>query len=148
MKYVYLIFTVLALSSCATVMNEKVQMIHFYSDTNKENLKIKDSIYSLPLDIQIPRSREDLKVDVLTDSRAVEYTVLSEQDPLFVFGNIIFPLGYIVDLNSDKRFYYKETIYLDYNNNTKFLGSKAAVYSKKRKSMRSLIDKKEMCFCI
>lgn len=112
MKYVLLVFAVLVLTSCATILNKEQQALHFYTDTNSESLKIKDVVYSLPTDVHITRSKENLTVNLLTDSLAVEYTILSEDDPVFLMGNIFIPFGYIVDLKSDKRFCYKSKVYL------------------------------------
>lgn len=142
MKYAFVVFALLSLTSCATIFNKKEQQLHFYSDTNQELLKINDSIYPLPLDIQVLRSKEDLKVDLVNDSLSTEYTVLSETDPLFVVGNMFTFVGYFVDLNNDKRFYYKDNIYLDPNSTTKILGSRSGIYNRRKRIERSFFNKK------
>ncbi|MGG5508065.1 MULTISPECIES: hypothetical protein [unclassified Myroides] len=142
MKVIPLLVVLLLLTSCATIFNKDDQKIYFYTATNKESLKVKDSIYSLPAKMRVMRSKDDLKVTLINDTLTKEFTVLSETDPLYFLGNVVMPIGYLIDENSSRRYIYKDRIYLSFLNESQTVGSGAAIYQRKQKLERSLNNAK------
>ena len=128
MRVIGALLFVLTLSSCATLLNKDKQTVYFYSDTNKEAIEVKDSIYELPLTLDVLRSKEELKVTLRKDTLVCNFTVLPELDEVFLYGNALNAIGYIVDWNSDRRFRYKKDIYLDVNESTGLIGSADAKF--------------------
>ncbi len=136
MKVIPLLVVLLLLTSCATIFNKDDQKIYFYTATNKESLEVKDSIYSLPAKMRVMRSKDDLKVTLISDTLTKEFTVLSETDPVYTIGNAFTLLGYLVDANSDRRYMYRDRIYLSFLNESQTVGSAAAVYDNKQRIER------------
>lgn len=118
-RKLFLLPFLLCLTSCATIFNGKEYQLKIYSDNAKAQAKVYDSIYTLPADVAIKRSKEDLKVTLITDSINKEFAVKSRLSPEFIWGNVAFvpimPLGYGVDLTNPKRFYYGKEIMLSDN---------------------------------
>lgn len=117
MKYLCLLVFLLMLTSCATVLNENHQSVYFYTSKNVEHIKLKDSVYELPVRINVPRAKEELKVVVVTDSTDLNYTIQSELSDRFRYLNLtgVFfaPVNYAVDLTNNRRFEYPKMVYLD-----------------------------------
>ncbi|WP_353116818.1 hypothetical protein [Myroides odoratus] len=117
MKCTLLLLALLLLTSCATVLNEDSRLIYFYSSKNLEKIKVKDSIYELPVQLNLARSKEDLKVVMVTDSTDLTYTIKAERDKKFLYlnltGVLFAPVNYAVDLTNHKRFAYPKSVYLD-----------------------------------
>lgn len=143
MRYSLVLLLALTLTSCATVFNKKNQAIYLYSTTNKESVKVQDSVYKLPLRLEVLRSKKDMEVTLLTDSVALDYTVKSTVDGKIVYnlGGLMFaPIGFVIDLTNPKRFVYPKQIYLDPNEDDRVIDG-----SKKRKQkvekMKYRVDK-------
>ncbi|WP_060873493.1 hypothetical protein [Myroides odoratus] len=117
MKCTLLLLALLLLTSCATVLNEDSRLIYFYSSKNLEKIKVKDSIYELPVQLNLARSKEDLKVVMVTDSTDLNYTIKAHLDNKFLAlnltGLVFAPVNYAVDLTNHRRFEYPRTVYLD-----------------------------------
>lgn len=114
----YLLPVLLCLTSCATIFNSREYQLKIHSNNAKAQAKVYDSIYSLPADVAVKRSKDDLKVTLITDSLNKEFTVKSRLSPEFRWGNIampIMPIGYVTDLTNPKRFYYGKEIMLNDN---------------------------------
>lgn len=114
----YLLPVLLCLTSCATIFNSKEYQLKIHSNNTKAQAKVYDSIYKLPADVAVKRSKDDLKVTLITDSLNKEFTVKSRLSPEFRWGNIampIMPIGYVTDLTNPKRFYYGKEIMLNDN---------------------------------
>lgn len=128
MRNALLLLLALTLTSCATVFNKKSQVVYLYSTTNKESVKVRDSIYKLPLRLEVLRAKTDLNVTLLTDSIALDYTVKSNIDPKIIYnlGGLIFaPIGFAVDLTNPKRFVYEKKIYLDPKDEKRVIGERS-----------------------
>ena len=117
MKCTLLLLALLLLTSCATVLNEDSRLIYFYSSKNLEKIKVKDSIYELPVQLNLARSKEDLKVVMVTDSTDLNYTIKAHLDNKFLAlnltGLVFAPVNYAVDLTNHRRFEYPRIVYLD-----------------------------------
>jgi hypothetical protein len=123
-KKLLVIPLMLCLTSCATIFNSKEYSINLYSNNTKAKAKVYDSIYSLPADVTVKRSKDDLKVVLMTDSITKEFIITSRLNPQFIWGNLAFGLyGYITDFTNPKRFYYGNELLLnDFGTGEEFNG--------------------------
>ncbi|MGS4344609.1 hypothetical protein ACKUSY_03210 [Myroides odoratus] len=116
MKYWIFLGFVWMLTSCATILNKEEHSVYFYSQKNNETIRVQDSLYNLPVLVQVQRAKEDLKVAMRTDSIDLNYTIKAELDKKFLYlnatGVLFAPANYLVDLTTSKRFAYPKSIYL------------------------------------
>lgn len=90
-------------------------------NTNYPNAKVLvcDSLYNFPVDLKVKRSKNDLKIKLLSDNLTRDYLLKSSPNPAFAYGNLLFlkflPIAYLIDFTSQKRFYYGNSVYLDIN---------------------------------
>ena len=109
-KLLWLLPALLCLTSCATIFTKKEYSIKLTSNKVNARARINDSTYTLPAAVKVKRSKEDLRVTLISDTITKEYTILSVVNPQFVYGNLLFldvwPAAYITDLTNPKRFYY------------------------------------------
>jgi len=88
-------------------------------NTNYPNAKVLvcDSLYNLPADLKVKRSKSDLKIRLFSDSLTRDYFVKSSPNPAFIYGNLLWlefsPATYLIDFTSQKRFYYGKSVYLN-----------------------------------
>lgn len=117
MKYTLLFLLPLFLTSCATILNKDSKPVYFYSQKNDETIKVKDSTYNLPVQLNLPRAKEDLQVVMVTDSTDLNYTIKAQLDKKFLglnlIGLVMAPVNYAVDLTNHRRFEYPRIVYLD-----------------------------------
>ncbi|HOZ87182.1 MAG TPA: hypothetical protein PL029_05450, partial [Bacteroidia bacterium] len=107
-------------SSCATILNDKFQIIHVYCDSTIKLAHIDKATKTFDFDTAwlVKRSRQNLRLNfTLNDSSKVNYGLRSRLSKEFIFGNIypFFPVGHIVDLFHNNRFQYPEQNYFRYN---------------------------------
>jgi len=111
--------TLFLFSSCATILLRKEYKVSVSTDLPNAKAEIRDSIYYLPADVTLRRSRKDLLIKLLSDSLIKVYQVKASPNATFLYCNLIcypiLPLMYGVDLTNQKRFYYGKSIYLDSN---------------------------------
>jgi len=110
----------LCLTSCATVFNSKEYPLKISSNNAKAQAKVYDSIYNLPANVTVKRSKDDLKVVLITDSVTKKFTIKPRLNRQFVWGNLAYgPValaGYFTDVTNPKRFYYGNEVLLnDFN---------------------------------
>lgn len=117
-KKIVILFLLFCLTSCATLFTKKTYEMEFKSAPNTK-VKVDDSLYNLPAVIEIKRSKKDLPIVLFSDSLQKKYLLKASISPKYIYGNLAFvhfaPLGYLVDLSTEKRFYYGKTIVLDIN---------------------------------
>lgn len=117
MKKIFLLLLAISFTSCATLFSEKEYNVRVISYEKNRKAAINDSIYTLPADVMVKRSKEDLKVTLIGDTLRKDFTVKASLRPAFLYGNLAFligaPVGYAVDLNNQKRFYYGKRIILN-----------------------------------
>lgn len=86
---------------------------------------LKDTILDLPASLKIYRSKNDLPIELITDSSNRNFVLKSSPSPTFVFGNLLWtyfcPAAYLIDLTNQKRFYYGKSILLDINDSASVL---------------------------
>lgn len=116
------------LTSCATIFNRKEYKLKISSTTVNVRAKVYDSVYRLPADVSVKRSKDDLKVTMITDSLSRELMVRPRLSPQFCWGNMGFlslmPLGYLTDLTNSKRFYYGKELLLNVHDTISTIGKK------------------------
>lgn len=118
-KKLFALAAVLCLTSCATIFNrEEYKMKVFSYDANMK-AEINDSLYNLPAYVKVKRSKEDLKVTLITDSMRKDFTVKASPNAELIYGNFLFSIGYpgafAIDMTTQKRFTYGKKIRLDKN---------------------------------
>ncbi|MES2679738.1 MAG: hypothetical protein V4635_07640 [Bacteroidota bacterium] len=121
-KISYILISVIPFlfSSCATILNEKFQIIHVNCDSTLRLVHIDKATKTFDFDTAwlVKRSRQNLRMEfVLNDSSRVNYYLRSRLSKEFVFGNIypFFPVAHIVDLCCPNRFAYRENNYFTYD---------------------------------
>lgn len=107
------------LSSCATLITRRDYNVNVSTNLPNAKAEILDSIYSLPVDLKIRRSKEDLKVKLIRDTLKKDYVVKASPNAAFLYWNLlgypILPILYGIDFTNQKRFYYGKSIYLNYH---------------------------------
>lgn len=117
-KHLLSLVLLLLLSSCATVFTKKTYKMEVSSQTYSM-VKVNDSSFFLPAKIKVKRSKEDLAMVFSNDSISRNYLLKSSISPKYLYGNLAFvhfaPVGYLVDLSNEKRFYYGSHIVANTN---------------------------------
>lgn len=114
-----MLFFGMVLSSCSTLMNKPDHFVRFYSDVPDAKVLVKDSIYDLPANIRLPGSKDYLPVKLLNDNKEKDLAIKPALTNHFLLGNLLWisgaPIGYLIDLTNEKRFYYGESVFLSSN---------------------------------
>lgn len=113
-----LLLVSLVFTSCNTILRSRNQQINVFTNTSNAKVIINDSVYMLPAKIKVKRSKDSLKISLLTDTTTPKDTILIPKvGDLFSAGNIpTIPLlgaGYWIDLTNDKRFAYPKNIFFN-----------------------------------
>ena len=111
MKKILILITIIFLTSCSTIVNGDKHKFKIYSNTNKEiiildkNNNIISKSNSL-LEIYLPKKYSFLE--------SANYTIKTKDETVkidnkinktaFVLGNILFPLGYIIDASTGSMY--------------------------------------------
>lgn len=115
--FILFVVIIVFLPSCATLALKSNYNIHFQSSAENAKLQVSNKIYHLPADVNVIRSKEDLKVTLLTDTLQKDFVLKSGKSLSFMYGNLFLlfyaPVGYGVDMFSEKRFDYGYDIFLD-----------------------------------
>lgn len=107
--------------SCASIRLDETYKLAIKSD-KVAKIKYQDSIYNLPAEIEVYRSKTPLKFIYIKDSTQKRIQVKRVLHPNFVYGNIpIYSFGYFIDLMNSKRFYYGKTLIFDANDSIKMI---------------------------
>lgn len=103
------------LSSCATIFTQKTYKMEVNSTTYNQ-VKVYDSTYTIPAKVEIKRSKEDLLMVFSSDSITKNHIIKARLNSTFIYGNLsLIPWGYLVDLNTQKRFDYGESVTVNTN---------------------------------
>ncbi len=117
LKKLLLLAAAISLTSCATIFNRKEYKLKVFSYEQNMKAEINDSIYNLPARVKVKRSKEDLKVTLITDSIRKDFVVKASPNAELIYGNLIFSIGYpgalAIDMTNQKRFYYGRKLRLD-----------------------------------
>lgn len=106
----------LTLTSCVTVLNRPVTKVKISSETNSKLIFLNDTINisQKPTTIRPLRSKQALKLTVFNDSLQNDFLFkrkISEMYWANIFAFNISPIGFGVDLFSDKRFGYESNVH-------------------------------------
>lgn len=116
-KNLIFVIPLVFLSSCATLMLKKDYNIRVSANVPDAKAEIQDSIYSLPAEFRIKRSKEDLNIRLISDGLERNYIVKASPNAAFLYANLIcypiLPLMYGIDFTNQKRFYYGKNIILN-----------------------------------
>jgi len=125
-----LIFFLFFLTSCATIVNKKNYNVFVSSNPLKTHIQFNDSIYKLPTNLNIERSKEDLYIKLLTDTSTKDYIIKSSPNSAFLYGNLVWlytcPVAYFIDFTNPRRFYYGKSIYLNLYDSTSIIRPKVS----------------------
>ncbi|PRP67144.1 hypothetical protein [Nonlabens agnitus] len=126
MKNIWLIISAcLFLTSCATILKKEDYDLRVTSNVRNAKVKVYDSLYDLPNNIKVVRSKKDLKLTLISDTLNLDYIVKSSPNPTFLYlnslGMQLSPAYYAIDLTNQKRFYYGDNVYLNTNDTTRII---------------------------
>lgn len=112
-----IILCALIFTSCSTILGTKNQRLYVFSNAESAQVTVNDSVYNLPANIYIKRSKNPLKMSYQSNTKQVDTLLKARHGALFVLGNVLnapaFGAGYIVDLTNHKRFRYKKNIFFN-----------------------------------
>lgn len=115
-KLIFLI-PIICFTSCSTLMLRKEYDIRLLTNVPDAKAEILDSVYNLPAEFRIRRSKEDLNIKLLSDSLERTYIVKASPNATFLYANLIcypiLPVMYGIDFTNQKRFYYGKNIILN-----------------------------------
>ena len=113
------------MTSCATVVTRKSYTMNVNTNAKNAKVEILDNTYQLPATVKVERSKNNLDIKLITDITTFDYTVKSSINPAFLFGNLLFmqvsPAAYLIDLTSQKRFYYGKSVFLNISDSIKVI---------------------------
>ncbi len=125
MRNILFLIPIIFFSSCATIILKKDYTIKVTTDMPNAKAEIFDSIYSLPAEFSIKRSKDDLNIKLLSDSLERQYIVKASPNSVFLYANLIcyplIPAMYGVDFTNQKRFYYGRNIVLNTYDTTRVI---------------------------
>lgn len=103
-------------SSCATLMNSRTERIDIHTTQPARVVLAQDTFPQVKnrTKLWVPRSRQPLKVQLLTDSSANTFWINSSNSPAYwlnLYGT--YGLGMLVDQNNPKRFSYPSRVFID-----------------------------------
>ncbi len=130
MKKLILFIPIIFFSSCATLMLRKDYDIRVITNIPNAKAEIQDSVYSLPAEFPIRRSKEDVTIKLFSDSLQRDFIVKASPNAAFLYANLIcypiLPVMYAIDLTNQKRFYYGKYIILNSCDTSKIIRPKIA----------------------
>ena len=139
MKYLHtllLLFAVVTLTSCSTILHRKQQKINVFSNAENATITVNDSVYSLPAKVKLLRTNKPVTLSYQSENKQFDTIIPSKSGPLFYLGNLVtspfFGAGYWVDLMNHKRFQYKKNIFINDKNGLLIQEYKADRYIAKR----------------
>ncbi len=104
-------------TSCSTIFSTKTQKLHVFSNADNAQVTVNDSVYNLPAQIYVARSKEPLEIAYQSENKQIDTVFKAKHSPLFYLGNILnapaFGAGYVVDLANQNRFKYRKNIYFN-----------------------------------
>ena len=128
MKNILFLIPIVFFSSCATLVLRKDYDVKVTTDVPNAKAEILDSIYNLPAEFRIQRSKHDLEIKLIGDSVEKEYLVKASPNGAFLYGNLLWmqvsPATYLIDFTNQKRFYYGKSIFLNSSDTLKVIRPK------------------------
>ena len=135
MKHFYkllLLFSVLTLTSCSTILHRKQQKVNVFSNAENATITVNDSVYQLPAKIKLLRDKTPVTISYQSANKQLDTIVNGKLSPVFKSMNLtttyFFGVGYLVDLTNKKRFSYPSNIFFNDNINAKVYENRAEAY--------------------
>lgn len=135
MKHLYkllLLFAVVTLTSCSTILHRKQQKINVFSNAENATITVNDSVYQLPAKIKLLRDKTPVTISYQSANKQLDTIVKGKLSPVFKSMNLtttyFFGIGYLVDLTNKKRFSYPSNIFFNDNSNAKTYENRAEEY--------------------
>lgn len=117
MKNILFLIPIFLFSSCASLILRKDYNIRVSTNLPNAKAQLSDSIYNLPAEFKVKRSKQDLEIKLIGDSTENDYFVKASPNGAFLYGNLLWmhvsPAAYLIDLTNQKRFYYGKNIFLN-----------------------------------
>ena len=122
-KSVFLVIIILALSSCATVLNHTTKTVYITTSTPANVVINKDTIKTFEdkVPIWVKRQPKDLKITVFNDSIKKEVSIKPGNSFAFWLNAYPTPLlftGFLIDRKNPKRYTYPSRMYFDMKDTT------------------------------
>lgn len=135
MKHLYkllLLFIVVTLASCSTILHRKQQKINVFSNAESATITVNDSVYQLPTKIKLLRDKTPVTISYQSANKKLDTIVNGKLSPVFKSVNLstayFLGVGYFVDLTNKKRFSYPSNIFFNDNPNAKVYENRAEEY--------------------
>jgi len=113
----YTFFFCTIFCSCATIFNEEKQSIAIETEKNNTIIKVNDQNRNQYGFFYVARSKDTLKIQLDTGTHSKTFKIAAHYSPVFLFGNLLFPIGYLSDISENKKMYeYPDAIYIDSQN--------------------------------
>jgi len=135
MKHFYkllLLFSVLTLTSCSTILHRKQQKVNVFSNAENATITVNDSVYQLPAKIKLLRDKTPVTISYQSENKQLDTIVNGKLSPVFKSMNLtttyFFGVGFLVDLTNKKRFRYPSNIFFNDNPNAKVYENRAEEY--------------------
>ena len=90
MRNLVFLMLIISFTSCATLVLKKDYEVQISSNISEAKAEIQDSIYDLPAEIRIKRSKEDLAIKLFNDSLEKDFVVKAAPNGTFLYANLIF----------------------------------------------------------
>jgi len=105
--------------------NREEYAISIYSNEMNNQVKVNNNIYDLPIEIKVKRSKNDLPIKLISNTKVKNYVLKPSLNHEFIFGNLIWsglsPAAFLIDLTNQKRFYYGKFICLNMSDTTRIV---------------------------
>ncbi|WP_417352995.1 hypothetical protein [Flavobacterium alkalisoli] len=119
MKKLLAVIVLISLTSCATITNKRTYPLKVNTNAQNATVKIYDSIYTTPAEVKVKRSIKPLEITLNYDTISRVYKAKSRlTSKAYAFNLIVTPLypeSLLVDVVSQKGFYYGNELFLDIN---------------------------------
>ena len=89
LKKILILLLTFFLTSCATIFTKKTYDLEIKSNADAQ-VKIADSMYTLPTKVRVTRSKDDLPLLLISNAETKAYTLKASLTPNFLFGNLAF----------------------------------------------------------
>lgn len=121
-KYTIFLFSIITLllfgNSCSSILHNSTYSAAITTNAPNAKIQIYDSIYPLPNNIELTRSKENLDVVLISDESHRYITLVPSLTKTFKFLNLgwfhFASVAYIIDLSNQNRYSYGIFIFLNY----------------------------------
>ena len=86
MKHFYrllLLFSVLTLTSCSTILHRKQQKVNVFSNAENATITVNDSVYQLPAKIKLLRDKTPVTISYQSANKQLDTIVNGKSYPVY-----------------------------------------------------------------